>query len=80
MILASKEKSDFPIKKVWVLPSHLIILIRNGGREDLLAYDQVPKLVSSDNEKVTLSHHGSYSNLVFSIIPFITFFSNLSCC
>ena len=58
-ILASKERSDFPIQKIWVLPSHLLVLLVQGSKEELVAYDQVPKLTSNNTEQVNLLQNGT---------------------
>ncbi|XP_066914181.1 uncharacterized protein [Clytia hemisphaerica] len=43
---------DFPIKRVWVLPSHLITLVSIRGKEEISAYDQVPRLAASNKHNV----------------------------
>ena len=62
LISASKEKSDFPIQKLWVLPSHLVVL-HGRQKEELLAYDQVPKLGPINGSETKLLSDGMYRNV-----------------
>ena len=55
-VLASQE---FPIKRVWVLPSHLVTMISIGSKEEVTAYDQVPRLGSNKHDSFSLLKNGN---------------------
>ena len=51
-------QSTFPMKKVWMLPSHIITMVTSGNIEEIVSYDQVPKLGQNKNEEYKLIENG----------------------